>query len=134
MNNTGCALIGLAAWAIIQTFVLVFVRLNAVRAGHPINTFDPTGKDLRGFAYRVTRAHGNTLENLAIFAGLLLYAIATSQTAITEGLACWLLYARIGQSVVHMFSTSAPFVLLRANLFGAQMIIGLWWAWQFWHA
>ena len=52
MNNTGCALIGLVAWAIILTFVLVFMRLNAMRAGHPINTFDPTGKDLRGLAYQ----------------------------------------------------------------------------------
>lgn len=134
MSNTSFALVGLAGWAIVLTFLLVFVRMSAVREGHALNTFDPEGKDLSGFRYRATRAHGNTLENLAILASLLLYAIATNQTAITEGLACWVLYARVGQSIVHMISTSVPFVMIRATLFGAQMVIGLIWAWAFWQA
>lgn len=134
MSNTGCALIGLASWAIIQTFILVIVRGLAIQRGHAMNTFDPAGKDVEGFAYRATRAHGNTLENLAIPASFLLYGIATGQTAITEALACWVLYARIGQSVAHMISTSVPFVLIRATLFSVQLIICLIWAWEFWHA
>ena len=134
MSNTSGALIGLASWAIIQSFILVSVRFVATKNGHALNTFDPAGKDLQGFGLRVTRAHGNTLENLAILASFLLYAIATGQTAITEALACWLLYARIGQSVVHMMSTSVPFVLVRATLFSAQLIICLFWAWKFWGA
>jgi uncharacterized MAPEG superfamily protein len=134
MSNTACALIGLVSWAVIQTFMLVTVRMMALRDGRPMNSFDPSGKDLQGFGYRVTRAHGNTLENLAILAALLLYAIATNQTAITEGLACWVLYARIGQSVVHMISTAVPMVLVRATLFSVQMVIALIWAWKFWHA
>ncbi len=131
MNNTGFALVGLAAWAIALTFLLVVVRMMALRDGRAMNAFDPAGKDMVGFGYRATRAHGNTLENLAILASLLLYALVTEQTAVTEGLACWVLYARIGQSVVHMVSTSVPFVLIRATLFSAQMVIGLIWAWQF---
>ena len=87
MSNTACTLIGLATWAIILSFVLVTVRLLAVKGGKEMNTFDPTGKDLSTLGQRVTRAHGNTLENLAILASFLLYAIATEQTAITEGLA-----------------------------------------------
>jgi MAPEG family len=134
MSNTACALIGLATWAIIQSFILVTVRLLAVKGGQAMNTFDPAGKDLSTFGHRVTRSHGNTLENLAILASFLLYAIATEQTAITEGLACWVLYARIGQSVTHMISTSVPFVLIRANLFTVQLLICLFWAWKFWHA
>lgn len=134
MSNTSGALIGLASWAIIQSFILVSVRFVATKNGHALNTFDPAGKDLQGFGLRVTRAHGNTLENLAILASFLLYAIAAGQTAITEALACWLLYARIGQSVVHMMSNSVPFVLVRATLFSAQLIICLFWAWKFWGA
>lgn len=134
MSNTSGALIGLASWAIIQSFILVIVRGMAMQRGHAMNTFDPAGKDLEGFAYRVTRAHGNTLENLAILASFLLYAIATGQTAITGALACWVLYARIGQSIAHMISTSMPFVLVRATLFSVQLIICLIWAWKFWHA
>lgn len=134
MSNTSYALIGLASWAIIQSFILVTVRVIAVQGGKALNTFDPAGKDMSGFGYRVTRAHGNTVENLAILASFLLYALATGQSAITESLACWLLYARIGQSVVHMISTSVPFVMMRATLFSAQLIICLFWAWQFWQA
>ena len=134
MSNTSGALIGLASWAIIQSFILVSVRFVATKNGHALNTFDPAGKDLQGFGLRVTRAHGNTLENLAILASFLLYAIAAGQTAITEALACWLLYARVGQSVVHMMSNSVPFVLVRATLFSAQLIICLFWAWKFWGA
>jgi uncharacterized MAPEG superfamily protein len=134
MSNTGYALIGLASWAIILSFMLVTVRVTAVQGGKGLNTFDPTGKDMQGFGYRVTRAHGNALENLAILASFLLYAIATGQTAITEALACWVLYARIGQSVVHIISTSVPFVMMRATLFSVQLIICLYWAWLFWHA
>ncbi len=134
MSNTANALIGLATWAIILSFVLVTVRFMAIKGGKELNSFDPEGKDLSTFGLRVTRAHANTLENLAILASFLLYAMATGQTAITEGLACWLLYARIGQSVVHMISTSVPFVFIRASLFSAQLIICLLWAWKFWHA
>jgi uncharacterized MAPEG superfamily protein len=131
MSNTAFALIGLATWAILQTLILVTVRLLATRSGHALNTFDPQGRDLEGFGPRATRAHLNTLENLAILASFLLYAIATQQTAVTEGLACWVLYARIGQSCVHMISTSVPFVLMRATLFSVQLIICLVWAGSF---
>ena len=39
----------------------------------------------------------------------------------------WVLYFRIAQSITHVISTSVPAVLLRANLFFAQMLIYLWW-------
>ena len=134
MSNTASTLIGLFAWAIVLTFVLVNVRLLAVSGGKALNAFDPTGKDMSGFGYRVTRAHGNTIENLAILVTPLLYAIATNQTAVTEGLACWVLYSRVAQSIVHMLSTDKPAVLVRATLFSVQMVIGLIWAWKFCHS
>ncbi|MGH8596225.1 MAG: MAPEG family protein [Gammaproteobacteria bacterium] len=134
MSNSAYALIGLASWAIIQTFILLTVRLVAMRDGRAMNSFDPQGKDLAGFGQRATRAHINTLENLAILASFLLFGIATDQTAITEGLACWVLYARIAQSVTHMISISVPMVLLRATLFTVQLVICVIWAWDFWHA
>ncbi len=134
MNTTGLALVGLASWAIILSLFLVTVRVNAIRSGKALNSFDPAGKDLEGFSYRMTRVHANMLENLPILASFLLYALATGQSAVTAGLAVWLLYARLAQSVVHMISTSVPFVMMRATLFSAQQFICLYWAWQFWHA
>lgn len=134
MTNTGCALIGLATWAIVLTFILLMVRVKAIIGGRAINAFDPSGKDLEGFGYRVTRAHLNMLENLAIPASFMLFGIATDQTVITEGLACWVLYARIGQSLVHLISTNVLMVNVRGTLFGVQLGICLFWAWKFWHA
>ena len=134
MSNTASTLIGLFSWAIVLSFVLVNFRLISIMGGKALNSFDPTGKDMSGFGYRITRAHGNTLENLAILIAPLLYAIATGQTAITEGLACWMLYARIGQSVVHIISTSIPAVVIRGTLLTVQLVIALIWAWKFWHA
>jgi len=131
MNSTACTLIGLASWAIILTVALATVRLVAIKGGKELNTFDPEGKDLSGMAYRVTRAQGNMIENLAIPASFLLYALATDQTAITNGLASIVLWARVAQSGVHLISTSKPMVLLRANLFAVQLIICLFWAWKF---
>ena len=131
MNATACALIGLASWAIILTFILLGVRLAAMRGGKDLNTFDSTGKDMTGFPFRVTRAHGNMIENLAIPASFLLYALATQQTNVTNGLAPIVLWTRVGQSLVHLISTSKPMVLLRANLFFVQIIICVYWAWKF---
>ena len=132
MSNTAFTVIGLITWSVLLSFMLVNVRLIALRDGRPLNSFDPAGRDLQNFGYRVTRAHANSLDNLAIPVGLLLYAIATEQTAITEGLASWVLFARIAQSTVHMISTSVPMVLARATFFSAQLIICVIWAWRFW--
>ena len=134
MSTTACALLGLATWAIVMTVVLLVVRFKYVKGGKSLNSFDHEGRDVDALGYRVTRAHGNTIENLAIPASFLLYALATSQTAITEGLAAWVMWSRVGQSIAHMISTAVPFVLIRATLFTVQIVVCLIWSWKFFHA
>lgn len=134
MSATGCALLGFVVWTVLLTFVLVGVRVGAAQKGHALNTFSPDGKDLPDFGRRVTRAHANSLENLAIMASLLLYALATDQEAVTNGLASIAFGARVVQTVAHVASGNVPAVLVRANAFGVQMIIALVWAWGFWTA
>lgn len=133
MTATACTLLSLVGWAILLTFALVFTRGAAGAKGKALNSFSPAGTDLDAFGYRVTRAHGNTLENLAILVTPLLYAIATQQTHITDGLAGVFLGARVVQSVVHIASGSVPAVLVRATAFSVQLVVGLYWLWQFWH-
>lgn len=130
MTATATALLGLVAWTAIMTFVLVLARLRAGTSGKPLNSFSPSGTDLDALGQRVTRAHANCQENLAVLAAPLLYALATDQAAITNGLAMAVLYARLAQSVVHMASGSVPAVLLRATAFGVQMTITLIFCWQ----
>ena len=134
MTATTCALLGFIAWSILLTFALVGVRAAATLKGKALNTFSATGADLDDFGLRVTRAHGNSVENLAIVACLLLYAISTDQTAITNGLAAVVFGARVVQSIVHIASGSVSAVVLRATAFTVQNVISVMWIWQFYHA
>ena len=88
MSITATALIGLVVWTIILAFVVVGKRLSLVMGGEKdINTFLPDGKDVGDFGLRATRAHLNSLEVLPLAGGIMLLAIATGNTAITDGLA-----------------------------------------------
>lgn len=129
LTATAIALLGLVAWTLLLVFVLVNQRGMLVLSGKmAVNAFNPDGSNTpSAFGQRLVRAHANCLENLPLQAALLLYAIATAQTAITEPLALVLLGARLFQSVMHLLSTGALFVWLRfAGLF-AQLAILAWW-------
>ena len=84
---------------------------------------------LRG--QRLTRVHANNYENIPIFGVLLLYAVASGQTAVTDGLASWLVIARVGQGIVHMISTAVPFVMVRFAFYLAQLVIAITWILRF---
>jgi uncharacterized MAPEG superfamily protein len=131
MANTLTALAGFAAWFVVLTLVLGFFRIGLVFSGRKAaNGFAVNGSDLPGFGERLTRARDNCYETLPIFAALALVAYASNRLAVTDPLAMWVLYARIGQSLCHLASVSVPAVLLRANLFFAQVLIYLYWSYQ----
>ena len=135
MSATAVSLIGHLGWTILLTFVLVSARMFAsMTKGNALNSFSQDGSDLPAWGGRVTRAHGNSLEWMVIPASLMLFGIVTDQTAITNGLAMICLYCRLGQSIVHMASTSVPAVLVRATFFTVQVVIWAIWAWNFYAA
>jgi uncharacterized MAPEG superfamily protein len=128
MGTTLTALLGFAAWYVLLSLVLGFFRVGLVFGGQKAaNSFAVNGADLPGFGQRLTRARDNCYETLPVFAALALVATASGRTAVTDPLAMWVLYARLGQSLTHIASTSVPAVLLRANLFFAQVLIYGWW-------
>jgi len=130
MSTTAVALIGLVLWSVVLTFGLVFTRVGAVMKGEKqLNAFQADGRDLGAFGLRMTRSHANALENLALAVGLMLLAIATGHADITDKLAMIVLYARIGQSLVHIASTAPAAVMVRATLFSVQMLIFAYWGW-----
>lgn len=77
---------------------------------------------------RLARAHMNCIEGLPVFGGLLLLAVATSKTEITDPLAGWFVRARLVQSVTHLISTAAMAVNIRFTAFSIQLVIGAFWA------
>ena len=132
MSASVTCFFGLIFWAIaLLAFVLGARGAAIMGQGHELNLFDQSGRDLSPLGHRITRAERNNLEWLVIPAALLLYGIATNQTAITDPLAMIVLYTRLAQSVVHIASTSTPAILVRASLFTVQVVIWVIWAVKF---
>ncbi len=128
-NNTETAIIALVLWAMALLIGLASFRsiLNLVK-GKPANSFAPTGLDLSPFGLRLTRAHANTYEFIPFALAVLIFALITDQTQVTDGLAIWLVAFRIGQSSVHLISTSVIAVLIRyIIMFIPQIAIVVWW-------
>ena len=131
MGSTATALVGFAAWFVLLSFVLAVYRSALVLGGRkPANTFSTDGSDLEPLGHRLTRARDNCFESLPAFAAIALGASIAGRLDVTDPLALWLLALRLAQSTTHVISTSVPAVLLRANLFFAQMFIYGWWAIQ----
>ncbi len=132
MSATATALFGLVIVSIVLTFMIAGVRLGALLAGKKaINEFDPGGADVSPLSRRICRAHANCYENLPMSAAVLLYAITTSQTGITDSTAMWFLYARIAQAGVHVASTSAMAVNIRFALYVLQILMLICWVYRF---
>lgn len=134
MTATATALLAYASWSILLLLCLAFVRTSLVLQGkRASNSFAPSGDDMEGFAKRLTRAHANCYENIGLVAVVLLYAITTNQTALTDGLAYAFLGARVAQSFSHLISTNRLFVFLRFAFFVAQIVILIFWLLKLFH-
>ena len=128
MGPTATALVGFAGWFLLLTLILATIRTALELSGKKAaNGFATDGSDLGGFTQRLTRARDNCYENLPLFAAVVLGAHISGSLAVTDPLAPWVLYARIGQSVTHIASTSVPAIFLRFGFYGVQLAI--WAAW-----
>ena len=90
------------------------------------NEFPPSGEGGSAFTHRLIRSHANMYEAFP-FWSLLLLAIATNQTAVTDGLALYCLAARIAQVIIHLISTSELGVKIRFVFFLMQLGIFAYW-------
>jgi len=132
MNPAYTALAGFAGWTLLLTLVMATNRMANLFAGAkiPINKFSPTGEDLPGFGHRITRAHMNCVENLPVFAALVAVAGLSGQLGVMESTVMYVLYARLGQSVAHLISTSPAMVWIRATFFFVQVLLMACYAYQ----
>lgn len=94
----------------------------------PANGFSPDNSNLSPFMQRLARAHANCVEGLPIFGGLMLIAVVTAQTAVTDSLAYAFLAARVTQSLIHLASVSPIAVTLRFSAFAIQLVIAIYWS------
>lgn len=125
------ALTGFIAWALLLLLLMEVMRTVLVARGDvAANAFQPDNANLSPFMQRLARAHANCIEGLPIFGGLMLVAVASGRSEITDPLAYAMLALRLFQSVVHLISTTPMAVTVRFAAFSLQMLIGLYWAVQ----
>jgi uncharacterized MAPEG superfamily protein len=131
ISPTAITLTAFITWALFLLVLMEVIRSQLVLRGKVVaNGFTPDNAGLSPFMQRLARAHANCVESLPVFGGLLLVAIVTGHTAITDPLAYVFLGGRVFQSLVHLASTSPTAVTVRFTAFAVQMGLGLYWAFQ----
>jgi len=131
MSPSSIALTGFISWALLLLVLMEVIRSQLVLRGKvAANGFTPDNAGLSPFMQRLARAHGNCVEGLPIFGGLLVVAIITDRAAITDPLAYPLLGSRVVQSLIHLASSSPAAATVRFTAFAVQLAIGLYWAFQ----
>lgn len=125
------ALLLFAAWTLILMFTYVGYRVALVLAmkkpanswGRGLPTDDPP------FITRAQHAHLNCLENLPIFAAIVLAGVALGKAGVVDQVAAFVLYARLAQSVTHLIGTTATLVFIRANFLVIQAALFAYMIW-----
>jgi uncharacterized MAPEG superfamily protein len=130
MTATALVLTLFISWTLFLLLLMEALRSHLVVTGRvPANGFQPDNANLSPFMQRLARAHANCVESFPVFGGLLIVALLTDRSAITDPLAPWLMLARVIQSGIHMASLSETAVTARFSAFAVQIGIAVYWAW-----
>jgi uncharacterized MAPEG superfamily protein len=114
-------LLGLVAWTIALVVALTVARLRHLRGGGSVRDFGIP--DDRRLIWRLFRAHANSLENLPLFAAVVLVATALGrQSGVLDALAVVYLAARLGQSIVHVAPGAGLRFNVRFGFFAVQLV------------
>ncbi|MGK0358455.1 MAG: putative MAPEG superfamily protein [Bradymonadia bacterium] len=128
MSFSLLALLGYAAWTLSLVGLIATLRTALTLSGkYAANGFSPTGDDVSPFANRLCRAHANCCENLPIFGAIIGVAALSGSASVTDGLALWVLGARVAQSIIHLVSTSELAVMVRFGAFAVQIGVQIGW-------
>ncbi len=122
------ALLGFAAWTAVLVLGVFLYRGLRFVTGTPINHWPRGAKpgDDAAFVKRLEDAHANCLENLPVFAVIVLGATAMGRLDAVTALAPWVLYARMAQSLTHLTGVGQLHVLVRASFWSVQLGLMLW--------
>jgi len=132
LSQTQTALVGYIGLLLLILLILAGLRTMLTLKGvKRANDFAPTGEDAGDFSRRLVRAHANMYEFFPVYGGILLYALATGQSEVTNGLAMIFFGARIVQALIHILSTSILAVQARFFFFLVQFVIAGYWVLQF---
>lgn len=124
------AVLGFALWTLILVFTSVNWRVIEVLRGKGMNSWGrDDGIPVPAIVKRMQHAHLNCLENLPIFAILVFAAYFLGKQPVVDSLACYVLYARLAQTLVHLIGTSSALVFVRATFYVIQVLIFFYMFW-----
>ncbi len=125
-------LMGFVYWTVFLVLCVATVRISQVATGKAASGDFPAGEKHGGDMYwRLNRAHANCLENLPIFAAVVLVAAAIGYGSdLFDNLARVFVFARVGQSLVHIASASEAAMSVRMAMYGTQVVCVVWMALQ----
>lgn len=117
-----------AAWILILALLYAVPRVPQALLGQKRIDSWERGKEPIDpmILQRAKSAHLNCLENFPVFAAVVAIAGLMGQIEAINGIAAFVLYARIAQSLVHISGTSFIQVSLRATFFLAQVGLTLY--------
>ena len=126
MTTPVWVLLGFAGWTLLILLLSVGVyRWSHILTGRrAIAEFRADGTDGADWYKRATRAHANCIENLPVYAAIVLAARGAGlDDPLLDALACVLLAARVIQSLVHIsFVQTNRVVSVRFSFFFVQFI------------
>jgi uncharacterized MAPEG superfamily protein len=125
------ALLLFAAWTLVLMLTYVGYRVALVLAMRkPANAWGRgQATDDPPFITRAHHAHLNCLENLPVFAAIVLAAVALGKAPVVDQVAVWVLAARLAQSIVHLIGTTPALVFVRANFLVVQTVLFAYLIW-----
>lgn len=79
---------------------------------------------------RAQHAHANTVENLPLFAAVVVAAALLDRSNVVDAVAVYIFGARVAQVAVHLMGTSFALIMVRATFFLVQIGLIGYVAWQ----
>lgn len=121
-------LLGFVGWTIALLLSVGGARLAQILGGHARPSDFPSGVPHGGDRYwRLNRAHLNCVENLPLFAAIVLTgAVIGADAPVLDRLTTTYLLARVAQSCIHIASGSDLAVQLRFTCFLVQIVSLIW--------
>jgi len=124
-------LLAFAVWTVIVLMVGVGLhRWSRILTGRAeLKSFPGDEPHGPPFYRRAMRAHANCIENLPVFAAIVIAAVSSgARSPLLDGLAVAVVVARILQTAVHWSSGANTAVAIRFSFFAVQLAAFLWMA------
>lgn len=122
------ALLGFVTLTLLLVAGVFLYRGYRFLRGTPINHWPRGNKptDDASLVKRLEDAHANCVENLPVFATIVLAAAVLQKLELLAPFAVWVLYARVGQVLAHLSGVGKLNVFVRASFWSVQLALMVW--------